>query len=183
MFLWDGTWSLEWLNVITTYIWVISNSVSNGSHFACLCFFIYIITSLQSPFKSTPKHAYFPLDDMLFLSVYCIVFVTNLFLWWEFSYEIKCIFSTCVEGTNFINGSKAPCMLTFKWNSVKGSLLCYLNQMFQQQTSSWVEIDVHVFKLPTKLSQSHIMLWRQSFGVAFRVGWDFHYYVCIWETK
>jgi hypothetical protein len=40
----------------------------------------------------------------------------------------------------------------------RGSLICYLNKMSQQQTSSWVVIDAHAFKLSTELSQSLIVL-------------------------
>lgn len=64
----------------------------------------------------------------------------------------------------------------------RGSLLCYLNQMSQQQTSSWVVIDAHVFKLSRELSQSFIVLWRWSFSMASRVGWHFQFCVCIWES-
>lgn len=40
----------------------------------------------------------------------------------------------------------------------RGSLLCYLNQISHQQTSSWVVIDAHGFKLSTELSQSLTVL-------------------------
>ncbi len=57
----------------------------------------------------------------------------------------------------------------------RGSLLCYLNQMSQQQTSSWVVIDAHVFKLSTELSQSlkcckdEVSVWHPELGGTFSI--------------